>query len=753
VARIPYLGTLATLIGAMALPTLLGAQTIEITHPLAGQAVSGIATFSALTRSVNVESAEFDLGSRRIGVAKHTQLSVRWNTGYAADGTYEVQVYGRNNKGAVVASAQRLFSINNHGNSLTTTSPDLSKTLHGKAVLTISGHDSNYFPALWLVQLDGQNRAVAWTDHAGLNTNTVTVGIDTTAVPNGKHELSIGMHCDLLKPGLRWHNFGGALERVVNIDNGHTFMEIIANYLHVYLRPGELAQLTCRQVFTDQTTTPCIAPVWSTSDSRIASISPSGSLKAEGRGFATITLSTKGTTTPVHVWVRSNLNIPHFGGSGRILTAYQPGQSIFFVAPFAINIAELEQNPRLVPLLKAAGINTVSQGFYINPRGVGADLSKWRAHYDSTRGAEWQWAKANGFHVYAVGDDVARRPGRNGDAYNTVSWTSGKSAVQHAMESLAGSGIAIGVDMVDEVASMWGKCPTCNAWQPDAIMTIVAWLRGASPRVPISWPVGGVANTQIFSNWEGEGSVSDHASEYWDSLSLRRSYAWSMGVAEATYYMAQIFYQRQPYVMLNRPQVLLTCLASWAYTKETRGTPFYTPLKDLADSAGCDGPTVVAEMMTAAALGAAGERAYQWEPTTREGARSTAPAASYLQTGANPTALDPWVAENWKALSIAAPLLTRTFAPYLLGEALNSPAYGRNIITAARRSNSGKMLMIINGNDWFRELFVDLLPFQVGKRVTRYAISSTEVVQNTLPDVRDDRVTLGGGDTVVYLFN
>ena len=63
------------------------------------------------------------------------------------------------------------------------------------------------------------------------------------------------------------------------------------------------------------------------------------------------------------------------------------------------------------------------------------------------------------------------------------------------------------------------------------------------------------------------------------------------------------------------------------------------------------------------------------------------------------------------------------------------------------------MLMIINGNDWFRELFVDLLPFQVGKRVTRYAISSTEVVQNTLPDVRDDRLTLGGGDTVVYLFN
>jgi hypothetical protein len=151
VARIPYLGTLATLIAAMALPTLLGAQTIEITHPLAGQAVNGISTFSAVTRSVTIESAEFDLGSRRIGVAKHNQLSVRWNTGYAADGTYEVQVYGLNNKGAVVASGQRLFSINNHGNSLTTTSPDLSKTLHGKALLTISGHDSSYFPALWLV--------------------------------------------------------------------------------------------------------------------------------------------------------------------------------------------------------------------------------------------------------------------------------------------------------------------------------------------------------------------------------------------------------------------------------------------------------------------------------------------------------------------------------------------------------------------------------------------------------------------------
>lgn len=747
-----HLTAVVAMIAVVGLPSLVRGQAIKITHPSAGQAVGGISTFSAATTAGAIESVEFDIGSRKIGVAKGRPFAVAWNTGYASDGTYALQAYARDVKGAVVATADQLFTINNHDNSLNVTSPDLSETLHGTVTLTVAGHDSQYFPALWMVLLDGENRANIWTDNAGLSTNRVSVRIDTTSVPNGSHELYVGMHSDLLKPVVSWHNFRGGFERVINIDNGHTLMEVAANHLHIYLQPGQELQLTCRQLFTDGTSGTCAAPSWTSSDTGVASVSRSGLVTANVRGFANIALSDKGKTSAVHVWIRTNLNVPHFAGDGKMLTSYQPGSSVFFVAPFASDISEFQRYPGLAPLLKAGGINTLSQGFYNNPRDLSATYLSWRVGYDLTFGAQWAWAKNNGFHIYAAGDDMARQPGNKGDAYYTIRWPWGKEAARYAMERLASSRIAIGIDMVDEVNSLWGGCPTCNVWDSGAITTITAWLHGASPNVPISWPVLGISNPVVFSKWEGVGSLSDYASEYWDSLSLRRSYAWSMGVQEAAHYMAQFFYQRQPYVMLDRPQVILTCLSSWAYTKETPGAAFYTPPRDLLDTPGCDGRTVMAEMMTAAALGSAGERGYQWEPTTGQAVRASAPVGSYFQTGTNPIAADPFVAENWKALSVAAPLLTETLAPYLLGTALNSPAYGRNIITAARQNRSSKMLMVVNDNGWSRTLSVDFNPFRTGSPIARYEIDSSGTVKRTLPDESSDTILLGAGASVVYLF-
>ena len=52
------------------------------------------------------------------------------------------------------------------------------------------------------------------------------------------------------------------------------------------------------------------------------------------------------------------------------------------------------------------------------------------------------------------------------------------------------------------------------------------------------------------------GSASDYGSHYWDTFDLRHTYGWSAGMRERSFWMSQIFYQRQPLcVMLDRPQL------------------------------------------------------------------------------------------------------------------------------------------------------------------------------------------------------
>ena len=88
--------------------------------------------------------------------------------------------------------------------------------------------------------------------------------LDTTVVPNGKHATVRGHAFGLLatwspRPN-SYYSWRGSFERVVNIDNGHTLMDIAANDLHVYLQPGQSTTLTCRKLFTDSTSAPCSAP-------------------------------------------------------------------------------------------------------------------------------------------------------------------------------------------------------------------------------------------------------------------------------------------------------------------------------------------------------------------------------------------------------------------------------------------------------------------------------------------------------------
>ena len=772
-----------------------------------------------------------------------------------------VQAIARDSFGTRVAAAERIFAIKNHGNSITATQPDLARTLHGIVNLSVSGEDSSYYPAVWLAYLDGEQVAVAWTDNFGKHAASVTMRVDTTTFTNGRHELYVGMHSDYWQAGHQeeksYYNFRGGLERVVNIDNGHALMDIAANYLHVYLRPGERTRLTCRQLFTDNTSGPCSAPLYTISDWKVASVSGTGMVIAGPHpGFATVTITDGAKITSVMVWVRKNHGVPHFSGSGQMLSSYRAGASMFVVSPFVLQPSDLKADPKLVSEVKRAGVNTLSRGFYLNPRNIRADYAGWqRSFYDSTV-PDWIFARDHGFHILATGDEVAR--GIGGEAWWTLNWPWGKQAVQYAMQMLAASGVAIGTDMVDEASMMWGATPkppgkvgapgsfksitcagtTCTiAWphnpvvpnrfpsglnfaldhsvnrnlntpmghmftatrvRPDsfdftptgpvtgkftaandprlefvwwagniggcpahpcippvpnsALTQISNWIETARPSVPISWPVLGIAPAVVQGNWMGPRGVSDYASHYWDSFSLRRTYPWSGGIQELNYWMRELFYSRQPLMMLDRPQLLLDSISSFMYVKRTATSPYYTPPRDELELPGVAGPALTSEIMAAAALGAAGVRLYQFESPANLASRIKAPIGTMMQTGANPTASDPIIRDNWRAMAFAANPLTKSLTPYILGTALTSPACGRNIVTAARQGNGARLLMAVNGNDWERTVPIDFKPYRTGQAVTRYRIRYDGIDTSVVPDGPGETISLGAGETVVYLF-
>jgi hypothetical protein len=159
---------------------------------------------------------------------------------------------------------------------------------------------------------------------------------------------------------------------------------------------------------------------------------------------------------------------------------------------------------------------------------------------------------------------------------------------------------------------------------------------------------------------------------------------------------------------------------------------------------------VTAMMMQAAALGGAGLRLYYFESPGDLTGRASAPIGSQLQTGANPVNLQT---SQWQAMSAAANLLDKVLGPYLLSPRMNSPAYGRNITTAARDAANGQMLLIVNGNDWPRTIPVSFAPYNLGFGATRYWLHTSGVTTTTLQEtLKTDSVILAAGESVAYVF-
>jgi len=193
--------------------------------------VSGTCHLAVSTTIKSIASVEYRLGSRRLGIATRPPFELTWNSAYAADGSSALQAIARDSLGNPVVTVERIFVINNFGNFIDSAAP-LPKVLSGTVTLSVSGKDGRYYPAEWLAYIDGEMLTAGWTDNLGKHAAGVTMRVDTTRFANGRHELYVAMHSDYWQPGHQaqksFYNWRGAFERVVEIDNGHTLMDIAA---------------------------------------------------------------------------------------------------------------------------------------------------------------------------------------------------------------------------------------------------------------------------------------------------------------------------------------------------------------------------------------------------------------------------------------------------------------------------------------------------------------------------------------------
>ena len=434
-----------------------------ISSPAAdGAAVSGVYTFTvdAVTSAPTTATVEYKMGSVTLGVATASPFSFSWNTGYGNDGNHALQAIARDASGVIVATGTQIFNIQNHGVSMVINSPDITQPLSGTISVSMLASDTAYYPRIFVLFIDGRH-AGYWDTGSAPNQHTVTASfsLDTRQFSNGTHELAIHMTAVKNATGPDVYiNYEGDLNRIITINNGHTLQEIMSNALHAYLKPGQTLQLACNHLYTDGVTDACASPTFSSGNPAAATVSAGGVVAAAAKGFTDIAITDSGKTTDVYVWVNGDFNIRHFSQSGQILNSYQPGSSVFPVNLFVLDPSFLQADDSLAAETRRSGINTLGFGFYLNPRSTSVDYSTWLSSQDNQITSRINYAKNNGYYIYATGDDGFRRPGD--DAWWTLNWQYGQQASNYAMQTLANSGVAIAVDVVDEASSFWGWYPT-----------------------------------------------------------------------------------------------------------------------------------------------------------------------------------------------------------------------------------------------------------------------------------------------------
>lgn len=679
-----------------------------------------------------------------------------WATAYTQDGERRLQAFAldvagnvldqsdpvtvqvRNREGPPIASYQ-----------LTSTVPALitNGRLEFTAHLSVTGHHdayANFFQTI----LDGT--LLRQEDMSTLvgRERDVQYSFDISRLSNGEHTLAGMIHTIDRDYAFRTIQEYWSINFVV--DNGHTASALIT-YRDLHLGLDGAQALEPRVLYTDGLEGPIGADAaYETANPAIATVSADGVVHALSEGTTTITVRSAGLVQTVIVTVRATPGFAHFSKTGDILDHYVPGESIFVTSMFNLDGDHLEQVPGLVEQARAAGINTITTGFYLNP--VDAQQTEFE-----TWKANWRWrldhtlaqAERADMGLLLTGDDLARYPYMLSNTVVTNPWA--EQAVHWAVDYLQSRRGVIGIEMVDEVSAIWGPDPTPadGRWEhlgipDDAFLRLMEILRGGEHPANIAWPVFAGSSIDAMAAWVGDPAFSDYASIFWYQPNFEQlpdRYAFTQLESDIDGRVVPVLTLLSP----DQPRLMIASVTGPSYHSPVGGTEF-NPFTDKRRSVGASPEQVALEAIYAATVGMAGVREYgfDWYLWKLERSRGGG------QTGAGPFTIGT---DRWQAMSSAFNLIEANEA-LLLQPQINAIGLGPHIVTGARQGPDGRLFMAASFADRAQQVRVDFAPYRYegGPDVLRYRILGATVVSEYVPNGDSDTLTLAPGEAVWYVF-
>ena len=720
---------------------------LAIASPAANAVVAGPVNFTSNAQKLpSVDSVEYLLDGKRFSSPVKFPFALAWHTAYAFNGTYTIQAIGRDSSVREIArSAIVTFFIVNSPGDIRLTTPRFTTT-PVKGVVVVAAEIS-LAPGR---QLERAVLAVDGKLGAPFYSTSISSQIDTSQLRNGAHEVTIEAF-----DGITSQSGAAFLRMPFWTDNGHSLQEVRTSFRSLFLRPGGGAQLTARAVYTDGQEEVISSGVSYSSNNRFVTVDAGGKVSALASSMAHITVAALGKTTDVRVSVDDLTGFPHLAKGGAILNNYDPDSSLFLRTLFFLDPAQaLARSPGLAAQVQQAGVNCLTTGLYYNPDGQNLDFAHWKANFDSAWVQTAKAAQDNGFCLFFTGDDISRTaPEMN----NSLTGPYSAQAIQYALTVVRDSGLAVAMDMTDEISFLWGDTPTPtdNRWAtrtppiPNSAFTQLMKIMNAVPnRMPISWPVAGAHGGAIARNWFAP-AFSDYASHFWTLTDNRTVYPWDSSLNQYRANMDQTIEDRLAVTDRTKPLILLTTVAGNGYMKNGPGTAFVPG----QDTILADGPTplnVTTQIMYAVAKGFSGVRAYAYDTPAWRDERAKSPNGTRgLQTG-----IDPFGAgqDRWQALSAAFNLIQR-IEPDLLQAQVNAVDLGPDLLTGARSGTNSRVLIAVNFSEATHVETVDLQPYlNGGARIERYRVRGTDLITDTIPASSKIQESFEPGDTVIWIF-
>lgn len=681
-----------------------------------------------------IAAIEYHLNGKDLGRRlRQSPYSVIWHSAAVWDGPAKIEAVARDVDGNEIARSPAVaFRIANGQGSVRLVEPGLTEPLRGVVDFVFEASHPSGFEA-WSLVIDG-HFSVKYGNSA-----RQTFSVDTAKLANGPHELFTTIYSKA-----SGHPPVAMAQLRFTTDNGRTPQTLRPTWSEVVLKPGTSARFEPRVVFTDGSAEPADGQVvYESSNIAVATVDREGVISGVTQGSAMITARWRKETAKARVRVQTGEGIPHFSRNGEILQHYDPERSLFVRSLFHLNNDELRTTPGLAEKVRAASINTLTVGLYNNPAdNPKPSFDEWRSSWDEYWDAVERDARRYGLAVLLTGDDIARTAK---ELDNSVHGPWSANAIQHALRRAKASRVAVAVEMIDEVTFLWGDTPLAT----DAFARLMAIMNGVPGRLPVSWPIGAMSSVQAARNWLGNPAYSDYSSLFFTWMDWRRAYPHSASLPQDRNALERVAIDRLPVLQNDRPILLQTSICGPFYTKRGAGAQF-TVGQDTQQEPGVAPPQVAAQIMYAAAAGAAGVRSYSYDWTLWKQERTSSPVGSGdMQTGADPFSVGQ---DRWAAMSGAFRLISK-LEPYLLQTPMNAVDLGSDIVTAARASAGSRLFMAINFSEVASGANVNLRPYRMAgeEQVTRFRLRAGKLSEESIAPADNESVTFLPGETIVWL--